>query len=321
MIASYGARLLLLSLASYFLANLALTLVLRLVLPFLLRVAESMRASRASWFLFWARIAPATLSLLFVLAFCVPSYLWLEPGSVAERTTVAGVLVACFGLALLLGAFARTATALWRSRKYLQTAHTCSAHANESVLVIPSTKPLFALAGLFRARLVVSSDLLHSLSPEQFEMAARHERAHQAGYDNIKKLATILSPLALPFSEGFVTLERQTAKFTEWAADDRAIAGDPEKAVILADALVRVARMNGVRSLSGPDLISTLVSEACSLDDRVLRLLNIRQPAENVRSYRIAFLAAAVISAVLALWIGLPATLSGLHVALEHFFG
>ena len=280
-----------------------------------------MRASRASWFLFCARIAPATFALLFVLAFCVPSYLWLEPGGVAERTTLAGLLVACCGFALVVAACARTASALWRSRTYLQTAHTCSAHANESVLVIPSTRPLFALAGLFRPRLVISSDLLDSLTPEQFEMAARHERAHEAGYDNIKKLATILSPLALPFSSGFAALERQMAKFTEWAADDRAIAGDPEKAVILADALVRVARLNGLPTVAAPELISTLVSEACSLDDRVLRLLDLHQPAEKVRSYHLAFLSAAIVLAAVAVWLGLPATLSGLHVALEHFFG
>lgn len=320
MSASYGARLALVCFASYFLANLLLTVMLRLCLPLLLRAVQNIRAVHASWLLFCARVAPGLLSLLFVLLFCVPSYLWLEPGSVAERTTLMGLAVAAFGVTLLCSGLWAAAVALLRSHHYLQGAHQgCT--QNQSMLVVHSSRPLFALAGLLRPRLVISSELMESLTPEQFDMAVRHERAHQAGFDNVRKLVTLLSPVALPFSRGFAALDRQLAKFTEWAADDRAIAGDPDKAIALADALVRVARMSGTCGVPREALVSTLVSDDCSLDDRVLRLLNVQSEPQFVRSYGKLAIATATLLITGALWMGLPSTLAGVHAALERFFG
>ena len=75
-------------------------------------------------------------------------------------------------------------------------------------------------------RLVVSQSVMDTLSREEKEAALRHETAHRDSRDNLKKLLFLLSPDILPFASGLKSLERGWSKFTEWAADDKAVSGD-----------------------------------------------------------------------------------------------
>ena len=100
---------------------------------------------------------------------------------------------------------------------------------------------------------------MNALSEEQKEAAFRHEAAHRVSRDNLKKFLFLLAPDILPMVSGLSNLERGWARFTEWAADDQAVDGDPQRALSLAAALVKVAKM-GVHPTPSY-LLSSLVDD------------------------------------------------------------
>jgi hypothetical protein len=147
----------------------------------------------------------------------------------------------------------------------------------------------------------------------------RHERAHAASRDNLKRLLLLLAPDVLPVHilSGLGKLENAWIRFTEWSADDRAVDGDPRRAVSLAGALVRVARMRAPAEIS--PLATSLVANAGDLEARVTRLLNPAPRAQNYRKARPLFLAtAALLSSCLLAAITAPVTLQAAHQLLEH---
>jgi beta-lactamase regulating signal transducer with metallopeptidase domain len=178
------------------------------------------------------------------------------------------------------------------------------------------TPGVFALAGIVRPRLLISRDVLHQLSPAELAAALRHERAHAASRDNLKRLLLLLAPDALPFRtlRGLGALENAWMRFTEWSADDSAVAGDPRRAVSLAGAMVQVARMRAPAEMS--PLATSLVASPADLETRVIRLLN---PTPNYEQPRSRFLAmAALLSGSLLAAITAPPTLQAAHQLLEH---
>ncbi len=94
----YTMRLLCLCCASFFLLHLALSLAARLMAGTAERLAEHMKPSSAARFMFALRMSPPALTVFAVAAFCIPSYLWLEPEMTGEKV---GVLC---GVMALLGA-------------------------------------------------------------------------------------------------------------------------------------------------------------------------------------------------------------------------
>jgi hypothetical protein len=117
-------------------------------------------------------------------------------------------------------------------------------------------------------RVVVSDAALRVLSSGELEMAVRHERAHAESRDNLKRLLILLAP-----GLGLGELERSWKRFAEWAADDRATAGDEQRAVVLADALVRIAKLG---CCEPAPLITAFLARSKDLEERVERLLKPR---------------------------------------------
>src|SRR5690242_11217631 len=95
---TYLFRLACLCLASFFLIQLTLGLAARAIASSAIRLAERFRPHLAARLLFVLRLFPAGVAVLGVCALCLPSYLWFEPQSGAER-----VGIAC-GAAAILGA-------------------------------------------------------------------------------------------------------------------------------------------------------------------------------------------------------------------------
>jgi hypothetical protein len=127
----------------------------------------------------------------------------------------------------------------------------------------------------------------------------------------------LLAPDVLPFMRGLVALERSWAKAIEWAADDQASAGDPRRALSLADALVKVARMGNKPQLSY--LTSSLMADDHDLSERVDRLLRPQPIPEKPVKELIPLVsgAAALMAASLMIVVLWPASLSMVHQALE----
>jgi Zn-dependent protease with chaperone function len=166
-----------------------------------------------------------------------------------------------------------------------------------------------------RPRLVVSRDVVRALSPGELAAALRHERAHQISRDNLKRLVMLLAPGILPFFRGYEVLERAWSKFTEWAADDTAVAGNPLRSLALAAALVRVARL-GTSPQPSP-LMTSLLGGAQDLSARVNRLLHPAPQRERTTPI-LAVSATLLLSASLVTVVFQPSTLQSVHQLLEH---
>lgn len=319
---TYTWRLLCLCCATFFVLHLALALAMRLSAGTAMRMAARMKPSSAARLLFFLRIAPMALTFFAVLAFCIPSYLWLEPRAAGEKVGFICFLMAALGVAIWVLSVARVVSAVRGTAQYL---HKCERHGRKinvpgepsPALLLADKAPVLAVAGVVHPRLVISKRVFHGLSPEQRDAALRHERAHRTSRDNGKRFLMLLSPDVLPFLRTFTTLERSWAKFTEWAADDQAVEGDSHRALSLASALVAVAKMGSKPKLSY--LFSSLLHDDHELTERVDRLLRPQPIPGKPAEVLVPFLtsAGALLSGAIGLVMLWPGSLTLVHQALE----
>ncbi len=318
----YVLRLLCLCGASFFLLHLALGLAVTLLTPAAARWAERLRARQAARFLLALRLFPAACSLLVVAGLCAPSYLLLEPVSTREEVSLWCVLAALLCLTLIAASAVRCARAARRSLGYIRYCQMVGrpehlAGENAPVWVVEGSAPFMVLAGIVHPRLIVSRPVVNALPVGQLAAALRHEDAHRISRDNFKRLLLLLAPDLLPAWRGFARLERVWARFAEWAADDAAVAGDSQRSVSLASALVSVARL-GACPQAAP-LITSLLADNRDLAERVDRLLRDmpQEPSGGRRS--LAFRVAGILaSGLLLALMARPATLSSVHGLLEY---
>jgi len=317
MTAPYIPRLVSIGLAVFFLMHLGLGVLVAALAPFVSRLASRIRASHAARLLLVLRLLPACGSSFVVLVLCVPSFLRFETVSGDEEVGWGCLAAAILGAAIWCISLARGLRAAGRSILYVRR---CQRAACRLILprepapvwVLDRAEPFVMLAGLFRPRLVISLGVLNSLSAEQLGAALEHERAHWTGRDNLKRLMLVLAPGLLPFIRGFVGLEKSWARFVEWAADDLAVAGDSQRSLSLAGALVRVARM-GIVPPPRP-LVTSLLADPQELAARVDRLLHALPPRDVPRSWTAA---SVVLTAAIVLVTIQPATLRAVHGLLE----
>ena len=319
---SYYMRLLCLCFATFFVVHGMVWLVVRGIAPGALKIAETMRPRQSSRLLFGLRMLPAAVTLFLVAGFCVPSYIWLEPDVANERVGWACLLAAAMGAAAWAVSLLRGLTSVVRTERYMRQ-YLSGARADEmvddgeDVLVVDDGSAVMAVAGVVNPRLVISQSVMDTLSNEQRNAAYRHEAAHRSSQDNLKKLLFLASPDVLPFIPGLTNLERGWAKFTEWAADDQAVDGSQERALSLASALVKVAKL-GV--CPAPKyLLSSLIDDDHDLATRVDRLLRepayVEKPLQPLVAFtRNATLVIGCVMATLLLW---PDSLGGIHRLLE----
>lgn len=328
--APYVFRLACLGLASFFLVNGIAATAVALLSNAAIRITETMRPRSAARFLFTLRMLPSALGLAVVLGLCVPSYLWLEPQFASERVGFTCLLLAALACIASSRSLVRTALALKASARLRSewrhsgggaqlTREESQSVSDKRALLVQKKEPLLALSGIFRPRMVISRGVLAELSKEQLDVAVRHEMAHRESRDNLKRLLLVLSPDSVPFASGFASLEKTWARFSEWAADDEAVQGDSQRALSLATALLRVARMGARPRLS--ILQTSLLPEDQDLSARVDRLLSGGAlPIEEVSHDCSRSIVRAVCFAVCAVaLVGIPASLSSVHRLLEFF--
>ncbi len=322
MILPYLLRLSCLCFASFFVLNLAAGLLVRLFSKSAIRFAESKAPRAAARHLIVLRLLPFALAALFVLALCVPSYLWLEPAAASERVGLLSVLLGLLGAAAWFISIARAVHSLmasWRHNRLCRLAGVDTHIPGESspLLVVESDAPLLAMSGLFRPCLLISRSVLQTLSLEELSAALLHEHAHRTSRDNGKRLFLLLAPDIFPFFHPFRALEHSWSRLAEWAADDEATSGDSNRAVSLAAALIQVARMGSAPRM--PYLSTSLL--ACDRDlsariDRLLHPVAPAHPASKPAQHHLrtaAFLLAGCLTALLLA----PSALSSVHQFLE----
>jgi Zn-dependent protease with chaperone function len=314
------------SLACFFLVHVTLAIAMSWLAPWVLVLAKRVKPSFAARFLLAARLFPSLAAFWVVFVVCVPSYLWLEPEATVEQVGLGCLVAALLSVAscgLTVGRVLHAIVLSMRFARYCRKlgCETRLAGENTRVWIIEGAAGLFAQAGIIHPRLVISRGVLEKLTRAELEAALRHERAHRTSRDNLKRLLLLLVPDVLParfrFLTGLKSLERGWAQFTEWAADDRAVAGDASRAVSLAGALVRVARMDAPREAS--PLMTSLVADGRDLEARVDRLLGAAPGVENPGQRRPRLLAAVLLAAgFFGAMLSGPATLQAAHRVLEH---
>jgi beta-lactamase regulating signal transducer with metallopeptidase domain len=159
--------------------------------------------------------------------------------------------------------------------------------------VLETPELFLAVAGFWRPRIIASRGFLETIPAPERSIALRHELAHFESRDNWKRLFLLLTPRPIPFFRfGFRQLESAWMRFAERAADDAAVAGDPSRAVLLAEILVRTARSRC--GAASPFLASALIGSPGELGARVERLLN-ESAAESQRCEWPSYLSTALV--------------------------
>lgn len=302
---SYLLRLVCVCGAAFFLVNFAAGVLALAASPAAVRFGERMRPAAGAWVVLGLRLLPVTLALGVVAGFCVPSYLRFEQDA-SESIGWVCLALGIAGLLLVAGSVRCVVSTQLKSNRI--------AAAHES-----GKRPIFALVGFLRPRVIVSNRVREALSQPQMEAALLHESAHQRSHDNLKRLAMIAAPGLLPFRSSFGALESGWVRLSEWAADDFAITAQPMLAIALAEALVRVARVANI-SDEFPAL-SAFVGCQGDLGERVERLLTERRQEASGRRWLTGALGVAI--AAVSVATGVMATthcdlLYGVHCAMEH---
>ena len=320
----YVLRLLFLCLATFFVINAVAGLLVSISSRGVVHLAKKMQPHSGTRFLLYLRLLPLVLGATAVFGLCVPSYLWLEPQGAPERVGLTCLTLALLATANWLLSIMRVSRAIassLRCTRIWQQAgrETFLTGDSSAALVVKQDAPVLALAGVFRPRMVISDGVLRSLSSRQLEVALQHENAHRASRDNFKRVLLLLAPEPLPFVHWFSFLEKAWAKVAEWAADDAAARGDSLRALSLASALLRVARMGASPRLSL--LHTSLVADNQDLATRIDRLSRTQPTRQKTLSWTpipvtAALLAAGSFATLLLLW---PGSLSSVHRLLEQF--
>ena len=323
MILSYLLRLLCLCFASFFVLSGASSLLVQFLSKWAVRFAESSTSATGARLLFLLRLVPCAIATLFLAGLCVPSYLWLEPSAASERVGLLCVTLGIAGAAGWLLSLSRTVQAMLHARtcekRWDAQARESTNEKRGSFLIVESDVPLLAVSGLLRRRFIVSRNVLESLSEEELDSALSHERAHCIYNDNMKRLILLLVPDIIPFVRSLRSLEEHWSRLTEWAADDHATQGSCVRAVSLASALVRIARLGAAPRL--PVLSPSLLACDRDLSARVERLLR-EDNAEAVPNPKVGkFLHRPfhVLAACLCFGLLSVAILSPVHQLLERF--
>jgi len=227
--------------------------------------------------LFHARMTPTIGALVAtVLAAC--AFVRFEPSGTDERI---GWMLTLFAL-VALGVLVRTSIRLVRAeratrqsvRAWMTSAVTTRLDGIDvPVHVVSTTFPIVAIVGLFRPRLVIARSVLERCHRDEMKAILAHESWHLHRHDNIRRAVFSAAPDVL----GWLPLSRRLRELwqiaAEESADDAAARTGPAGRVQLAEALVRVARLDAEHR---PEcsLPATALYRGESIEQRVRRMLD-----------------------------------------------
>lgn len=308
---------LVLALAWFAATNLALSLVAWALAR---RVGAALivdRPRRAARRLFALRVLPAAVSIIFTLGVFLPAHWRWEPARAHETAGYSIALFAILGSAIVaIAIFNATRETLgtaalvrrWRAIGRYQI----SVNGLPVVAVADST-PVVSLVGVVRPVVYIADDLRAGLTAEEFEVSVAHERAHLRSQDNLKRLVAVWCPDMLfgVLGRGLASSWRAASEF---AADAEAARASEQRAVALASALVKVARLTPAHSLPQAAGVSRIHHQAL-LAARVERLLH--QTTAEPRARRSSSSAAALFAAIVTMaWASFHFWLA-IHLATE----
>ncbi len=270
----YALRGLAICFSTFFLVYVAISAAVVLAWPRIIVHGQKWSPRICSDILFSLRISPLALAVLATLLFAGPSFVMFEPHAAKESIGPWLPILGLGGLAVIAAGVWNAASALRRissaASQWVSGASRLSHPAGFSgqitLLRTTAVAPPLSAAGVFRARVWLSSKAEQVLSESELHSALRHEFVHVRRRDNLRKL--FLRFVTFP---GMAKLEAAWLEATEMAADDGAVSNALE-ALDLAAAVIKLSRFTPLTSPS--ELVTSLVnSPAELLNARVARLL------------------------------------------------
>jgi Zn-dependent protease with chaperone function len=242
----------------------------------LFRAARTLDAAARARRLVVLRLLPTILSLVTVSALVVPAYLWFEPRDTTERVGAAMSLLAALGLSMLIAGPARGLASIlytWSLlRRWDQNPISLSLPGiSVPAFVIDEPFPLVSLTGWLRPRLVVARSVLTSCDRDELAAVLAHETGHHDRRDPWVRLLVRSCPDFLSLTPWGDRMERLWAEAAEEDADERAARTGPTRAMDLASALVKVARLAG--AARAPAAAAAALYRGEGVSGRVARLL------------------------------------------------
>jgi Zn-dependent protease with chaperone function len=261
-------------------------------------VAGIARACRDAWadhpasrarVLFLLRLLPGGLAALFVVFGFVPTFWRFEPHDTIEAVSpllLAGWLAAALLVALAIGRGWRAARHARRAaERCLHDAVPLTIDGDLRAAVVGEGASTIALVGIAKPRLFIARRVLETLTPAELEAVVAHERGHQRSRDNLKRLCMAWWPGALALTATGAWLEREWVRAAELAADAAAAGANATRALDLASALVKVARLASVPP--GASALHSTLHDGSEIATRVRRLaaLTDTRPADPAVRY------------------------------------
>ena len=268
-------------LAFLLLVNLAAALIASGIWRLISSPIESLSASARARAIFFLRIGPIAAALFFVAAFVVPAYFLLEPENSGEVVSFKlGLLAGLSSIASILAILRviktqRNTRRLERS--WRQDAVEISIDGFElPVYRIRHPFPVLALIGIWSPKIFIAEQVLASLTPQELQAALAHERGHLRSHDNLKRaiLRICRDLLIVPIG---TDLDRAWNENVETAADEFAARSSSKRALDLASALVKLARIARPRLDHAVHAASLLGERDIDVTERVKRLLRIAE--------------------------------------------
>ena len=273
------------------------TLIRTVVLALAWFVAVNAAASVVSWSLgrLWpalqegnrphllllVRLFPAVASLAFVAGIFLPSHWAMEPRDADETLGLVWYGLAAAG-ALLLGRSAAYAVSVANTGRRLRAGARRAAVAIADVHEVDGVSGV-SLAGVFKTRVLIGPAIASCLSAAELEVAVAHELAHRDAFDNLARWGMLCAPDLLGHTGVARRLEEAWHAAAEARADTRAIGGDTLRAVHLASALVKVARLGTARAAPPLSTVWSTLHDAALLEWRVRRLVSGAVPTDGPR--------------------------------------
>jgi beta-lactamase regulating signal transducer with metallopeptidase domain len=235
-----------------------------------------MRPRRRPLLLVTVRLFPAVASLLFVGAMFVPSQWAFEPRNTEETFGLVWYVLAIVGATVLAKSAVRALSVAHAGRQLRLSQHgRMLGHADVREI---DDLPGVSLAGILRPRILVNSQVAEDLSDAELDVAIAHEVAHRDALDNLTRWAFVCAPDLLGGSAIAKRLEQEWCEAAEFRADARATRGDGARALHLASALIKVARLSAVWTGKSPDPFWSTLHNSALLELRVKSLVNGRVP-------------------------------------------
>jgi hypothetical protein len=250
------------------------------------------------------RLLPAAASVLFVGAIFLPAHWRFEPREIEESFGILVFVLAAAGALLVLRSLhraANVASAAWQLRACAGLPRIASVDAGTTGVYEVQGLTGVSLAGVVRPRILVGPVVRRALTPAELDAAVAHEMAHADALDNVKRFVMFCAPDFFGQSAAARRIEAEWRAAAEWQADARAVRGDQCRAVHLASALVKVARLATTGPVWQASPSWSTLHDAPLLEMRVNRLVGGEAPRpERSRRARSVVAAIAVIASAIA---------------------